>query len=239
MTDLIIITGSNGGIGRKLTEHYLSEDKRVIGIDIDNQLSHPGYRFIAADLNDPTALQSMDFDAFDPGEYSVLINAAGIREITPLLELSLEKWQEVMQINLTAPFVLSQKFCRALLTRGRQGSIVNIASVSGMLGEPARTAYVSSKHGLLGLTKQFAVEFGRSGIRCNAISPAITRTPMTEHYFSDEATMQKINSGLYSTCTGQPADIAAVVRLLAAQESTFINGANFVVDGGWTCGKDL
>ncbi|MGE9551767.1 SDR family NAD(P)-dependent oxidoreductase [Erwinia amylovora] len=239
MTDLIIITGSNGGIGRELVDYYLGCQKRVIGIDTDNRLEHPDYRFIAVDLNDPAALQSMDFNAFDPGDYSVLINAAGIREITPLLELSLETWLEVMQVNLTAPFVLSQKFCRTLLASGKQGSIVNIASVSGMLGEPARTAYVSSKHGLLGLTKQFAVEFGRSGIRCNAISPAITRTPMTEHYFSDEATLQKINSGLYSTRTGQPADIASVVRLLAAQDSVFINGANFVVDGGWTCGKDL
>ncbi|MCP1440732.1 NAD(P)-dependent dehydrogenase (short-subunit alcohol dehydrogenase family) [Erwinia persicina] len=237
--NIAIVTGSNGGIGKEIVYSLLERNYQVFGLDLENDIVRDGFKFIRTDLMDLNALNENSFNDLPFGEYNLLINAAGIREIVPLLDLSLENWSAVYAINTTAPFLISRNFCRKLVAQNKEGSIVNIASVSGILAEPDRTAYVSSKHALIGLTKQFALEFGRQGIRCNSVSPAITRTGMTEHYFHEEATMKKIYSGMYSTRTGEPQDIAAVVNLLSDRNSQFINGANFVIDGGWTCGKDL
>jgi len=237
--NIAVVTGSNGGIGQAIVNSFLDKNYKVYGLDRENDIHHDSFEFIEADLKNLNALNDFSFNNISLGDYSLLINAAGIREIVPLLDLSLDTWSDVFSVNITAPFLLSRNFCRKLVAQKSEGSIVNIASVSGMLAEPERTAYVSSKHALLGMTKQFALEFGRQGIRCNSVSPAITRTGMTEHYFHDPDIMEKINRGLYAPRTGEPQDIVAVVNLLADKNSQFINGANFVVDGGWTCGKDL
>lgn len=239
MDKLAIVVGSNGGIGKEIVHQLLDNSYRVIGLDLKNNIFLDNFEFYQINIGDSKKLYDFDFENFNFENYNVLINAAGIREILPLLDLDLNQWEDVMSVNLTAPFILSKNFCKKLITEDRKGSIVNIASVSGMMGEPDRTAYVSSKHGLIGLTKQFAIEFGRKGIRCNSISPAITRTGMTEAYFEDEKILKKISNGIYSTRVGEPKDIANVALLLANKDSLFINGSNFVVDGGWTCGKDL
>ncbi|MCU4563769.1 SDR family NAD(P)-dependent oxidoreductase [Acinetobacter sp. WU_MDCI_Abxc222] len=239
MDKLAVVVGSDGGIGKEIVYQLLDNDYKVIGLDLNNNIFLDNFEFYKIDIGDSKKLYQFDFENFNFGDYNVLINAAGIREILPLLDLDLTQWEEVISINLTAPFILSKNFCRKLVAEDKKGSIVNIASVSGMMGEPDRTAYVSSKHGLIGLTKQFAIEFGRKGIRCNSISPAITRTSMTEAYFQDEKILEKIKNGIYSTRVGEPKDIANVTLLLANKDSLFINGSNFVVDGGWTCGKDL
>lgn len=239
MDKLAIVVGSNGGIGKEIVYQLLDNNYRVIGLDLKNSIFFDNFEFHQIDISDTKKLYDFDFKKFNFEKYNVLINAAGIREILPLLDLDLTQWEDIISVNLTAPFILSKNFCKKLITEDIKGSIVNIASVSGMMGEPDRTAYVSSKHGLIGLTKQFAIEFGRKGIRCNSISPAITRTGMTEAYFEDEKILEKISNGIYTTRVGEPKDIASVTLLLANKDSVFINGSNFVVDGGWTCGKDL
>jgi len=170
---------------------------------------------------------------------NVLINCAGIREILSIEELTLSIWDEVFKTNVTAPFVASKAFCSALINHGLSGSIINIASTSGVLGEPHRTAYVASKHAVIGLTKQLAIEYGEFDIRVNAIAPGIIRTPMTEHYFNTEKQRQAVEQGQFIKHTGLPMDVAGAAMYLASNKARFLTGTTIVMDGGWTAGKRL
>ncbi|WP_235668596.1 SDR family NAD(P)-dependent oxidoreductase [Pseudomonas savastanoi] len=142
-----------------------------------------------------------------------------------------------MSLNVTSVFYISKLVEAKVRAAGASLNIVNIASVSGTLGEPNRTAYVTSKHALIGLTKQLAIEYGRFGVRVNAISPGVIRTPLTEHYFTDHEQMSKIMGGQFLEKTGTTEDVANAVLYLASNQASFITGSNFVVDGGWSAGK--
>lgn len=117
--------------------------------------------------------------------------------------------------------------------------MINIASVSGLMAEPVRAAYVSSKHAVIGLTKQFAMEFGSMGIRVNSISPGVIQTELTEEYFQDDEMVQLIKDNHALHTWGQPSDIVSCMKHLASDEAYFITGSNFAIDGGWTVGKKL
>ncbi|WP_233420892.1 SDR family NAD(P)-dependent oxidoreductase [Xenorhabdus nematophila] len=117
--------------------------------------------------------------------------------------------------------------------------MINIASVSGILGEPNRTAYVASKHAVIGLTKQLALEYGKYNIRVNAIAPGVIRTPLTERYYHDESQLEKIRKGQFLPSLGMPEDIAQAASFLASEGARFITGSTLILDGGWTIGKDL
>lgn len=117
--------------------------------------------------------------------------------------------------------------------------MVNLASVSGLMGEPDRTAYVSSKHAVIGLTKQLALEYGKHGIRVNAIAPGVIRTPLTESYYHDDSQLEKIKRGQFLPVLGETGDVAEAALYLTAPENRFVTGSTLVIDGGWTLGKDL
>lgn len=234
-----IVTGSGGSIGGAIVERLLAQDYFVLGLDLADSRSHPSFNFIEVDMAHPERIDALFEGAIVLGRHNVLVNAAGVREIVPMPALSLDEWNRVLAINLTAPFVLSRRLAVEAVEQYRQAVIVNIASVSGMLGEPERTAYVSSKHGLIGLTKQLAIEFGHAGIRANSVSPGVTRSNMTRAYFDDPQQMALIKSGLYLDRVGEPEDVASLVSFLASEDAGYITGSNFTVDGGWTAGKNL
>ncbi len=238
-TRVAIVTGSGGSIGKAICEWLLNDGFTVYGLDRDNALEHARFTFLATDLTRYATLPALLESEIEFGDENLLVNCAGIREILPIKDLSLEVWEQVMAVNLTAPFVLSQYFGTKVKEADLQGSIVNIASVAGTLGEPERTAYVVSKTGVIGLTKQLAIEFGDAGIRANSISPGVTRTNMTEQYFDDPEQVALIHNGLCLNRVGQPNDIASMVGFLSGQNAGFITGSNFIVDGGWTAGKQL
>lgn len=234
-----IVSGSGGSIGGAIVEQLLDQKYFVLGLDLADNRKHPSFDFIEVDLAQSEHLDTLIEEVSTLGRHNVLVNAAGVREIVPMPALSLEEWNRVLTINLTAPFVLSRRFAMEAIEQHCQAAIVNIASVSGMLGEPERTAYVSSKHGLIGLTKQLAIEFGRAGVRANSVSPGVTRSNMTQSYFDDPQQMVLIKSGLYLDRVGEPRDVASLVTFLASEDAGYITGGNFTVDGGWTAGKNL
>lgn len=234
-----VVTGSGGSIGSCIVEALLAKGYFVYGLDIVNYIEDDHFQFLCFDLRNYRELESFIQNYIQLGEYTVVINCAGIREILPINDLSLEQWEQVMSINLHTPFVLSRSLACQIADRSLQGSIVNIASVSGLLGEPDRTAYVCSKHALIGLTKQLAIEFGKYGIRANSISPGIIETNMTRDYFNDPEQMELIRSGNYIQRIGQPEDVANAVIFAINSEAKYLTGSNIVVDGGWTAGKNL
>ncbi len=241
LQNLAIITGSSGGIGKAITENLLENNFIVHGIDICPQpmeLKSKNYIHHAIDLREFAHLSStIENILLENAVKYTLVNCAGMREICSIENLTLNLWEEIFDVNVTATFVTSQAFSRNLISQERKGTIINIASVSGLLGEPNRTAYVSSKHAVLGLTKQLAIEYGKYGIRVNAIAPGVIRTPLTESYFHDREQMTKIDAGQFIKDYGTPEDIADAVYFITSDRSKFMTGATLVIDGGWTAGK--
>jgi len=169
------------------------------------------------------------------GRVDVLVNNAGISSISPAEQVSGTQFRRVLEVNLLAPFILCRVFGLLMLTQG-SGSIINIASIAGLMGISDRVAYNASKHGMIGLTRTLAAEWGGRGVRCNAVCPAWVKTPMdaadqVSSGYTDEDITDRVPIGRFAS----PQDIAAAVVFLAdPEQSGFINGQSIAVDGGWT-----
>ncbi|MBH0357706.1 3-oxoacyl-ACP reductase [Bacillus thuringiensis] len=239
-----MISGANSGIGNASMEYFLEKSFNVIALDINtSKLTNkttPSLKVIQLDLSNSDAINSL-FVQLDEEKIcpDILINAAGIREIKPVLELSDDLFKKVIDVNLVAPFTLSRELAKRWYMSNNKGCIVNIASVSGLMAEPERAAYVASKHALIGLTKQLAMEFGKQNIRVNSISPGVIRTELTEDYFSNNQLMSLIKNNQSLDTWGLPDDIISCIEYLISDQARFITGSNFVIDGGWTIGKNL
>ena len=242
---VVIITGATGGIGEAIVDYFIEKNHIVHGIDSrisanprDPDLFH-AHQLDVTQFEELAGFFKEASNTFFSPTGNILINCAGIREISSIEDLTLPLWEKVFATNVTATFIASKYFCQTLVKKGLPGSIVNIASTSGVLGEPNRCAYVSSKHAVIGLTKQFAIEYGKNGIRVNAVAPGVVRTPMTEVYFQDPHQIQKIDNGQFIQHKGMPLDIAHATYFLASSQARFITGSTLVIDGGWTAGKQL
>jgi NAD(P)-dependent dehydrogenase (short-subunit alcohol dehydrogenase family) len=227
-----VVTGAAQGIGRRVAEVLGAEGYALAVMD-----QQP----VAADLavlGDVSA--EADVIAFAAavderfGRVDVVVNNAGIAFITPLEETTLDDWRRVIDVNLTGPFLLCREFGRLMLSAGA-GTIVNIASVAGLRGVADRAAYNASKHGLVGLTRTLAAEWGGRGVRVNAICPGWVKTEMdeasqAEGAYGDSDITDHVPQGRFAT----PDDIAQAVAFLAdPAKSGFVNGEALSVDGGW------
>jgi NAD(P)-dependent dehydrogenase (short-subunit alcohol dehydrogenase family) len=165
----------------------------------------------------------------------VLVNNAGISSIAPAENTTATQFRRVLDVNLIAPFILSRVFGLIMLAQG-SGSIINIASIAGLVGISDRVAYNASKHGVIGLTRTLAAEWGGRGVRCNAVCPGWVKTPMdvadqAASGYTDTDITDRVPMGRFAA----PDDIAAAVSFLAdPDQSGFINGQAIAVDGGWT-----
>ncbi len=171
----------------------------------------------------------------DYGGADVLVNNAGISMIAAAEETSVAQWQRVMDVNLLGPFLMCKYLGVQMLAR-RRGSIVNVASVAGLGGVSHRSAYNASKHGLIGLTRTLAAEWGGRGVRVNAVCPGWIKTEMDDAaqeqgLYSDQDITNRVPMARFA----QAADVAAAIAYLADWEkSGFVNGVSLPVDGGWT-----
>lgn len=246
----VLVTGGGSGIGRAVCLMAAAEGARIAVGDLDADRAaataeavrdaggeaHP----VQLDVADPASATRFVAAAETAlGRLDVLVNSAGIREIAPVLELSFEEWQRVISVNLSGTFLPSQAFGRRLVAAGRPGRIVNLASTLGLMAAPQRAAYVASKHGVVGLTKQMALELGEQGIRVNAVAPGVVRTALTERYFQDAAMTQVIRDIHALGRWAEPEEIARAILFLAAEENGFVTGSILAVDGGWTTGKRM
>lgn len=235
-----IVTGACSGIGKATSLQLLADGWKVYGLDIGLNQGFEGvngFIHVYVDLTDLEMISEVVSQILLSTELNLLVNCAGIREICSIDELSIDIWTKVISLNVTSVFYLSKLVEAKVRAVGASLNIVNIASVSGMLGEPNRTAYVTSKHALIGLTKQLAIEYGKYGVRVNSISPGVIRTPLTEQYFHDQEQVTKIMAGQFLEKSGTTEDVASAVLYLASNQASFITGSNFVVDGGWSAGK--
>ena len=238
-----VVTGGAQGIGRRTSELLAERGCRVAIIDLQEPeetvkaiQSAGGQAFgFAGDITKEGTV--MDFAAAVFAHFrsvDVLVNNAGISHIAPAEETAFNDYRRVIEVNLVAPFLLCRTFGEKMLA-ARSGSIVNVASVAGLLGIGDRAAYNASKHGLIGLTRTLAAEWGGRGVRVNAVCPGWVKTEMDEAdqaggSYSDADITGRVPMGRFAA----PDDIAHAIAFLAdPAESGFINGHALSVDGGW------
>ena len=242
-TPVAVVTGAARGIGRRVALTLAERGYRVAA----NDLSEPGGTLgeiralgapalsIPGDVSDEGTVRGMlEAVTGEFGRVDALVNNAGVSFIAPAEETTLSDWRRVLEVNLTGPFLTCRIFGVEMLGRGG-GSIVNVSSVAGLLGVGDRAAYNASKHGLIGLTRTLAAEWGGRGVRVNAVCPGWVKTEMDEEDqgaggYADEDIHGRVPMGRFAT----PEDIARAVAFLADDEqSGFVNGHTLSVDGGW------
>ena len=238
------ITGSAQGIGRRTAEVLAERGFRVALIDLrmpdetlDSIRSQGGEAFAhVGNVADESVVEEFARRTNDTwGQTDVLVNNAGVAFIAPAEKTDANDYRRVLEVNLVAPFLLSKAFGVRMLAAG-MGSIINVASIAGLVGVADRAAYNASKHGLIGLTRTLAAEWGGRGVRVNAVCPGWVKTEMdvaaqNKGIYSDDDITGRIPMGRFAT----PDDIASAIAFLAdAKESGFINGHTLTVDGGWT-----
>ncbi len=246
----VLITGAGSGIGRETALECAGEGGIVAVADIDLKMAERtveeitkrgglGYAF-ALDVTDPKSVTSVVTQAANRlGTLDVLVNSAGVREIVSVLELSLEEWNRVLGVNITGLFLMSQAFGRHLVAANKPGVIVNLASTLGVTATPNRPAYVASKHAVVGLTKEMALELGERNIRVCAVGPGVTRTALTERYFQEEDMVKTVRGMHALNRWGEAREIARAILFLASDDASFITGETLLVDGGWLAGKRM
>ncbi len=234
-----IVTGAAQGIGRRTAEVLAQRGYAVVLSDLRSSLeSFPSRDAIehVGDITDEkvaTGLAETAKSRF--GRIDVLVNNAGISCISPFTETSADQIRRVIDVNLIAPFLTTKAVGQVMLDQ-RSGSIINVASIAGIAGVAHRAAYNASKHGLVGMTRTLAAEWGGFGVRCNAVCPGWVKTPMDDDAqasgtYTDSDITDRVPMGRFAS----PDDIAKAIAFLAdPDQSPFINGQTIVVDGGWT-----
>jgi len=247
----VVVTGSSRGIGQAIAVAFAREGATVVGVarsdqnETADQCKEAGGRFIAvpADLGEGTQKEAFDLVAKiieQAGRVDVLVNNAGIIRRAPAADFPEADWNEVLRVNLTAPFFLMQAVAKWWLTGGREKSpgdrrlrIVNTASLLSFQGGITVPAYAASKHGIAGVTKALANEWAKERINVNAVAPGYIATENTRPLREDSARNQSILDRIPEGRWGRPEDIAGACVFLASPDADYLNGAILNVDGGW------
>ena len=238
-----LITGAGQGIGRKTAE-VLAAKKYAVAL---NDIRPPDATLASVralggeavetvgDVSKESDVERMAIEVQQNfGRIDVLVNNAGISFIRPVEETGADEWRRVLDVNLTGPFLTCRTFGKMMLARG-EGAIVNVASVAGLSGIGDRAAYNASKHGLIGLTRTLASEWGGRGVRTNAVCPGWVKTEMDEAdqaggFYSDADIENRVPMARFA----RPNEIAEAIAFLADPAlSGFVNGMELRVDGGW------
>ncbi len=235
-TRVAVITGAAQGIGRRTAEVFAARGYALAVVDLQPVRSLAGDVIeVTGDVSSEEDVERIAATVLDHfGHADVLVNNAGISFIRPAEEIAVSEWRRVLEVNLTGPFLLCRAFGKAMLAQG-SGAIVNVASVAGLSGIADRAAYNASKHGLIGLTRTLAAEWGGRGVRCNAVCPGWVKTEMdladqAGGSYSDADIEDRVPMARFA----RPDDIAQAIAFLADPAlSGFVNGMELRVDGGW------
>lgn len=232
-----LVTGATGGIGGAIAEalHMQGASLAISGTNAENLetlASKLGERVfvLPCDLRDrPAVAELADTAEKTLGQVDILVNSAGITHDNLFMRMKDDEWDDVIAVNLTSVFVLTRGILRGMMRR-RAGRIINIASISGVFGNPGQGNYAASKAGLVGMTKSLAREVAARGITANCIAPGFISTPMTD--VLTEKQVEAIAAAIPAQSFGKPEDIAAATVFFASDEASYVTGETMHVNGG-------
>lgn len=237
-----LITGVGGGLGREIALGMAEYGSDIALADIypektrevEEAVRESGRKagVYQVDVTSQDEVNQMvDLVIKDFGRIDVLVNCAGINNRKPIVEYTEEEWDKIVDINLKGTFLCTQAVGRVMLAQGK-GKVINLGSVSSVLGHPKHAPYAASKGGVALLTKVAAMEWAKQGINVNAIGPAYIKTPLTADYLAIGDNYQKTAATIPMGRLGEPADIVGAAVFLASAASDFITGHLLLVDGG-------
>ena len=228
----VLVTGGSRGIGLAIAEKFLNSGAQVFTTSTKDQGENGKFTNFAVDFTVLSEVKAfaekislMDFD--------VLVNNAGINKINKLLDIKLEDFQSIQDVNVKAPFLITQA-CAKSMIKNKSGRIVNIASVFGIVSKQERISYTTSKSALIGMTKTLALELAQYNILVNSVSPGFIDTELTRNVLG-EAGIKEMTSKVPLKKLGTVEDVAELVLFLSGDQNKFLTGQNLIIDGGFTC----
>ncbi len=248
---VVVVTGAASGIGLAISEHFAANGAKLVISDINAETGAPvaervGGVFLRGDLSrraDCKALIERALDAY--GTVHVLVNNAGFQHIAPIPEFPEDTWDTMIALMLTAPFLLT-RYAWPHMQGQQWGRIINIASVHALRASPFKSAYISAKHGLLGLTRTIAREGGPHNITAHAICPSYVRTPLVEQQIvaqagtrgigEDEVIEQVMLAPAAIKRLIEPGEVAELTTFLCSDAASAMSGGAIPIDAGWTAG---
>ncbi|WP_439813816.1 SDR family NAD(P)-dependent oxidoreductase [Zavarzinia sp. CC-PAN008] len=237
-----VITGAAGGLGRQIAASFAEVGARLCLLDRDGpaaqalagELAARGAsaQGFACDIADPASMRAVaEACAAQVGPCAALVNNAAVLHAGGLADFPIDKWNQLLAVNLTGFLVTAQAFRQQMVDAGG-GSIVHLSSLAGHFPQGYSGAYSVSKAGVMMLSLQLALEWGEFGIRSNVVSPAMVRTPMSEPFYQDAELLRRRIEMVPARRIGVPADIAEAIVFLSSARATYINGQEILVDGG-------
>ena len=241
-----LVTGGASGIGEACARRLADAGARVVVLDRSADdaaavAADVGGHSLVVDLSDPVAIDTA-LDGLDM-PIDILVNNAGLQHVAPIGEFPTDRWDTIIAVMLTAPFRLARRLVPGMADRG-WGRIINISSAHGHRASPFKSAYVSAKHGLEGLSKVIALEGGAHGVTSNCIAPAYVRTALVEAQIADQARVHGISEDevvetimLAGTAVKrliEPAEVADLAAFLCSDSAGTVTGSSWTMDAGWT-----
>ena len=242
-----IVTGGASGIGEQIVRNFVAEgckvailDKNIDGLKLEKELNSNGFntKFYQCDItHENSIIKCINQSLTYLNNLNILVNNAGIGKSGNILTTNNNDWDEIIKVNLTGTYLVT-KHCLENLINSKNGSIVNIASVAGIVAVKDRFAYCTSKGGVISLTKSIALDFVKDNIRANAICPGTINTPwverITQDYENPDEARELMRQRQPLGRLGEPEEIAQAAIYLGSDESKFITGTTLVIDGGLT-----
>ena len=235
---VVLITGTSRGIGRATAEAFLKNESIVIGISKKNNktniIKNKNYTHFFCDLNDEKKIyQTTTLINKNHKKLNILINNAGItKEKTNSIVKNVDSFNKTIKINLTAAYIFSMMFVNKTKKNKEGGSIINISSIGGELGFPNNPSYISSKSALIGLTRSFARDYGKSKINCNAVLPGYFKTEMNKKSLTNRKRRIQREDLTMLGRWGEIDELVGTVLFLSSDSAKYITGQKIVVDGG-------